>query len=65
MAIKIYRRVHTGANIQFGGLKIGLLIVWYQVLTPGVVTDDPKKAIKKVMANDANNFRYFFMICFY
>lgn len=32
----MYSIVHTGANTSFGGLKNGLLIVKYQLLTPSI-----------------------------
>ena len=45
--IIIKRIVHTGANNQFGGLKDGLFIVLYHVLTDLEVNTEPKKPITK------------------
>jgi hypothetical protein len=47
--------VQTGAKIQLGGLNIGLVIDWYQLSIDGVVTLDPKKAVKKQRNNDIIN----------
>jgi len=35
--INTYRVVHTGPKIELGGFHAGLLIVWYQPFTPGIV----------------------------
>jgi hypothetical protein len=41
--MRIKRLIHTGLNIQFGGVKKGLFNVLYQVGMAGVVKRDPKK----------------------
>lgn len=45
-----YKVVQTGANIQFGGLNDGLLMVVYQVLTDSIVNVLPKKPIESGIA---------------
>lgn len=44
--------VHTGANIQLGGLKNGLFNTWYQLLIEGAVTVDPRYAVEKQRKRD-------------
>lgn len=48
--------VHTGPNIQFGGLKKGLLSSEYQVFIEGVVTIDPKNPALRQIVIEAINF---------
>jgi len=45
--IRIYNIVHTGANIQFGGLKEGLTKCEYQLLGPVVVNNVPIRPASK------------------
>ena len=48
--IKMYRAVQTGANIQLGGLKDGLLATTYQPFTPVLV----KKPAREPVINGIN-----------
>jgi hypothetical protein len=62
MPIKMYNKVHTGANRKLGGLKKGLFRVEYQVGMFGAVKKEPiKPAIKEpiietINANNSFNF---------
>jgi hypothetical protein len=42
MPIRVYKKIHTGLNIQLGGEKVGLLSVAYQVGMAGMVKNDPR-----------------------
>jgi len=55
-------KVQTGPKIQFGGLNIGLLSVLYQESIEGVVTIDPKQAVKKHKAKDKSHFIFFMFL---
>ncbi len=57
--IKIYKTVQTGAKIQFGGEKIGLFKVEYQVGIEEVVKNDPKIPAPKQIPMDRINFGIF------
>lgn len=48
--------VHTGANIQFGGLNQGLLAVTYQPFTPEEVKKPEKVPTKSGTNMEINNF---------
>lgn len=64
-AIKKNNKVQIGAKIQLGGLKNGLLSDWYQLLMDGVVTLDPRKAVKKHTNNDSINQAVLFLFILY
>jgi hypothetical protein len=47
--IRVYKVVHTGPNIQFGGLKKGLLMSTYQVLMESTVKNpEPPPTNKQI-----------------
>ena len=56
MAIIVNNIVQTGPKIQFGGLKGAFSIVVYQPVIASIVADEPKKAVKKVRANEKISF---------
>ena len=60
--IIIYKIVHTGANIQLGGLKLGNIISEYQGSLNALVIKPPMaeaiKVIKSIMSRD----KYLFFI---
>ncbi len=60
-AIKKNNSVHTGAKIQLGGLKNGLLILEYQPLIAGIVAWDPKNDVEKQITIDKMNQNVFFI----
>ncbi|HEY6885366.1 MAG TPA: hypothetical protein VI278_15130 [Nitrososphaeraceae archaeon] len=41
MPIRKYSKIHTGANNQLGGLKLGFINVGYQEETVEAVNTDP------------------------
>ena len=60
--IKIYKVVHTGPNIQLGGLKLGLIIVENQLFTPVIVKKEPINPAKRLTNIDIINFNHFFIL---
>ena len=54
--LKMKRMVHTGPNIQFGGLKKGLVIEGYHVFTDFVVANEPKLPARSVRRIEAISF---------
>lgn len=54
--ISIYSIVHTGANIQLGGLKMGFSIVKYHVLIESFEARLEIKPIAKQIAIDVPSF---------
>jgi hypothetical protein len=60
----MYSVVHTGANIQAGGLKEGLLIVVYQESTELAVKNEPKKPIIKGINMETKSLNMFFISSF-
>lgn len=56
MAIIVNNIVQTGPNIQFGGLNGAFSIVVYQPFMAAIVTDEPRKAVKKVIAKEKISF---------
>jgi len=51
-----YNIVQTGPNIQLGGLKPGLAIVWYQPSTALKVANDPIRAVKITDPIETNQY---------
>ena len=59
--IKIKRIVQTGAKSQFGGLKLGLFKVEYQVEIAGVVKTEPIKPTNRQIRIEIIIFFIFFL----
>ena len=60
--IIIYKIVHTGANIQLGGLKLGNIISEYQGSLKDAVTNPPMPDAVKVIINIKNKEKYLFFV---
>jgi len=60
--IIIYKIVHTGANIQLGGLKLGNIISEYQGSLKDAVTKPPMPDAVKVIINIKNKEKYLFFV---
>ncbi len=61
-AIKKKSAVHTGANIQLGGLKLGFCKVAYQEPIAGVVKNDPIIPAPSHKTTANKNFKILFFI---
>ncbi len=62
--INKYKVVQTGPNIQLGGLKDGLVIVLYQVLTLLLVKIAPKPPAPSVTMMEIISFKKFMIVLF-
>ena len=60
--IRIYNVVHTGANTQLGGLKLGRTISEYQGSLNDAVTKPPMPDAIKVMDKIKNKDKYLFFV---
>ena len=60
--IIIYKIVHTGANIQLGGLKLGNIISEYQGSLKLLVTKPPIPDAMNVIINIKNKDKYLFFV---
>jgi len=60
--IIIYKMVHTGANIQLGGLKLGNIISEYQGSLKDAVVKPPIPEAINVIATIINKDRYLFFV---
>tara|TARA_B110000967_G_C18895347_1_gene570202 strand:- start:2172 stop:2369 length:198 start_codon:yes stop_codon:yes gene_type:complete len=60
--IIIYKIVHTGANIQLGGLKLGNIISEYQGSLKDAVVKPPIPEAINVIATIINKDRYLFFV---
>jgi len=60
--IKIYSVVHTGANTQLGGLKLGSMISEYQGSLKNVVVKPPMTDAAKVIINIKKKDKYLFFV---
>ena len=62
--IKIYSVVHTGANTQLGGLKLGSIISEYQGSLKAAVVKPPIAEAIKVIKSIKTNDEYLFFIMY-
>tara|TARA_B110000881_G_C18283570_1_gene368676 strand:- start:63 stop:260 length:198 start_codon:yes stop_codon:yes gene_type:complete len=60
--IKIYNVVHTGANTQLGGLKLGSIISEYQGSLKAAVVKPPITEAVKVIKSIITRDKYLFFI---
>ena len=60
--IIIYKIVHTGANIQLGGLKLGNIISEYQGSLKAAVVKRPIAEARKVIKSITTKDKYLFFI---
>ena len=56
------KNIHTGANNQFGGLKLGFTKVGYQVDIETMLNKDPIPPANWQITNAIISFRMFFII---
>ena len=59
MPISMYKAVHTGPKIQFGGLNAGLFSEAYQVAMEGVVKTEPINPARRQIAIEKTSFMIF------
>mgnify|MGYP006242628479 FL=1 len=57
-----YNDVHTGANTQLGGLKLGKIISEYHGSLKEVVVKPPIADAKKVIKSIMNRDKYLFLV---
>ncbi len=62
MDIKIYSVVHTGANTQLGGLKLGRTISEYQGSLKAAVVKPPMAEAVNVIRSIKNRDKYLFFV---
>ena len=62
MDIKIYSVVHTGANTQLGGLKLGSIISEYQGSLKAAVVKPPMAEAVNVIRSIKNRDKYLFFV---
>ena len=60
--IKMYNVVHTGANTQLGGLKLGRTISEYQGSLKDAVVKPPIADARKVISSNKKKDKYLFFV---
>tara|TARA_B110000444_G_scaffold244966_1_gene264944 strand:- start:419 stop:604 length:186 start_codon:yes stop_codon:yes gene_type:complete len=60
----IYKVVHTGANTQLGGLKLGKIISEYQGSLNEAVVKPPIAEAREVIKSIRNKDKYLFLVIY-